>query len=97
MIAYYFRVAEEKEPDGWIGLVVGQNMEDIFWGIDEYIDPYQVEIKTAHRGGYCRFIDKDEYGNYECDQSKSEFSQDEPLFDEKGWRTPKWITKGKSW
>jgi hypothetical protein len=34
---------------------------------------------------------------HECDQSKSEFSQDEPLFDEKGWRTPKWITKGKSW
>ena len=86
MIAYYFRVMEENLTNGWIGLVVGANMEDIFWAIDEFVDPYSVEIMPARKGGYCKFYDEQD----ECVITKTEFSEDEPFVRDRGWKIPKW-------
>jgi len=88
MIAYYFRVMEDGTPTGWRGLVVGVNMEDIFWGIDEYVDPYAVEIKPANSGGYCRYYD--ETNDQSNDANPPEFSEWELMLGDKGWKTPKW-------
>lgn len=93
MIAYYFRVMNDGKPTGWRGLVVGENMEDIMLSIDEYVDPYAVEIKTAKSGSYCRYYDEnsDEFN----DANAPEFSECEPSFDDKGWRIPKWVKDKK--
>jgi len=85
MIAYYFRQIENGKPTGWIGFVVAPDLKNLFWMVDEFLDPYSVEIKTANSGGYCKFwdVDREESSNYE----NSEF---QPYPDESGWRKPKW-------
>jgi len=85
MIAYNFRQMDDGKPTGYIGMVCGQNKRDLFWLIDEYLDPYSVQIKTAHRGGHCRFFDIDD-----LESSKHETSEYEPPIDDDGWRTPNW-------
>ena len=87
MIAYYFRSLdnESHKPTGWIGMALAQNKTELFWTIDEFIDPYSVEIKTATRGGYCKFIQAAD--NESVDH---ETSEREPLISEDGWRAPNW-------
>jgi hypothetical protein len=90
MIAYYFRTIDEKgKPTNWMGMAFAQSKEELFWQIDEFCDPYSVEIMTARRGGYCRRIeiDGDEHLSHD-----HEISEDEPLFDDESypWRKPKW-------
>ena len=87
MSAYYFRVMEDDKPNGYIGFVYAESKHDLFYVIDEFCDPYSVQIKKAHYGGYCRFLDfeKDEF-----DKEQNEFSEGEPLLEEGGWRDPKW-------
>ena len=91
MTAYYFRVVEDKKPNGWVGFVVAPTLQHLFWAIDEFVDPYVVEIQTAKFAGYCYHmkIDSDDVIN-----SEHQTSQSEPFFSEnnKWWRKPIWVT-----
>ena len=87
MIAYYYRAicADDELPTGWFGVAFAHNKKELFWLIDEPIDPFLVEIKTAHCGGYIRYFDA------QTDESSlHEISTSEPLFDSDGWRAPNW-------
>ena len=79
MKAYYFRLMDGKEYTGYSGMVVGQNMIDIFWQIDEYCNPHYCQIREASFGGYCR---KDNKNNEDFETSEYEFSDYHPLHDE---------------
>ena len=35
------------------GLAIAYNMQEIFWEIEQYVDPYLVQIMPATNGGYC--------------------------------------------
>ena len=48
MKAFYFRFLDDSgKATGWVGLVVGQTMNQIFDCIDEYGNPYTVQIQAA--------------------------------------------------
>ena len=54
MKAFYFRfLNDDGKATGWVGLVVGQTMDQIFDCIDEYGNPYTVQIQAAKKGGFC--------------------------------------------
>lgn len=89
MTAYYFRVIEKGESNGWVGFAMGPTLQHLFWAIDEFVDPYSVEIKTAKVAGYCYHIGVD---GDDVESSKHEFSEHEPFFDEDKWRKPVWVT-----
>lgn len=103
MTAYYFRqVDNEGVPTGYMGMAVGQDKVDLFWLIDEYLDPYSVEIKTAKRGGYC-YLQKNPLGPIADgdgfpatqeddpeDRSEYEFSEHKARSDDDGWKRPDW-------
>ena len=89
MTAYYFRVIEDGEPNGWVGFAMAESMQHLFWTIDEFVDPYAVEIKTAKAAGYCYHMKVD---NDDVKTSKYEFSREEPFFDDDKWRSPIWVT-----
>ena len=86
MIAYYFRVIDDE------------NKHMLYFTIDQFCDPYGVEIKTAHRGGYCKQVEHtyypedSEHGEEDVyEESKFEFAEEEPLInDDEGWRKPVW-------
>ena len=87
MTAYYFRVVENGKPNGFAGLVVAPTLQHLFWAIDEFVDPYLVEIQTAKFAGYFYQMKIDEYrinvSDYEI----------EPFYSRKGkWRKPVWVT-----
>jgi hypothetical protein len=84
MPAYYFRVIHEGKPNGWIGFACVESKDQLYFAIDEYCDPYSVEIKSASTGSYIRLIDEDEK------YTTSEFSEYEEDIDSDGWRDPKW-------
>jgi len=89
MTAYYFRVIQDGKPNGWVGFAMAETMHHLFWTIDEFVDPYAVEIQTAKTAGYCYHmaIDGDDVTN-----SKHEFSEHEPFFDDGKWKKPVWVT-----
>jgi len=96
MVAYYFRVMQDGKPNGYRGLVFSDSMENLPYAIDEYVNPLDVEIKKANHGGYCKHVkvtvhidDDDE--DYEVEQTKFEFGEEESLVDEdEGWKKPNW-------
>lgn len=45
MIAYHFRVLSDGLPNGWVGFAFANNLQELFWQIDNHADPYRVEIK----------------------------------------------------
>jgi hypothetical protein len=51
MIARWVRVVENGKPNGWCGLVLAESRRELFWAIDEFVDPYAVELAPATRGG----------------------------------------------
>ena len=90
MTAYYFRVMQDGKPNGWVGFAMAESMQHLFWTIDEFVDPYSVEIKTAKTAGYCYHLEK----KYEDEWTETghEFSGHEPDWDEDKWRKPVWVT-----
>lgn len=97
MIAYYFRVIhEDGTPTGHIGLVCARDKHELLWTIDEFVDPYSVEICTVKRGGICMHqkIINDENGELdEVVRSEYEETEEFPLFSEKvKWRKPDWTS-----
>ena len=89
MTAYYFQVIQDGEPNGWVGFAMAKTMQHLFWTIDEFVDPYAVEIKTAKAAGYCYHMKID---GDDVETSGYEFSGEEPFFDEDKWRKPVWVT-----
>ena len=88
MIAYYFRVMTDGQPNGYMGLVFAQNKSDLFWQIDEFVDPYAVEVQKAYIGGYCKLLTK--ISEEDIKTSKHEYSEREPFFEEEKWKTMNW-------
>ena len=86
MIAYSFRVI--NKPSVWVGFAVAQNMKDLFWQIDNHIDPYMVEIKKLERGSACFKLFKDGEDFDESDHEINGYS----IPEESGWKKPKWVT-----
>ena len=88
MTAYYFRVVDEdKQPTGYIGFAMAPDLISLFWEIDQYVDPYSVQIKTANFASYCKHVSIE---NSILEESKFEFSQDEPINDQLQWKEPNW-------
>ena len=94
MNAYYFRVIDDDgKPTGYIGMAVAEDMRNLMFVIDEFVDPYHVQIKNAYLGGICFKEEIFYYENNDFDHAvrkEFEFSEEFPLIDEDGWRTPKW-------
>lgn len=88
MIAYYFRVMEtDGTPTDYSGFVFGRDINDVFWTIDEFTDPYGVEIKSVTAkgtAGYCLKNNGDE-GYLEI-----EISEKHQPSEEGGWKKPDW-------
>ena len=89
MIAYFFRFVDFKgEPTGYTGLAVAANMTDMFWTIDEFGDPYSVEIKSATEGGVC-FLETEDGDS--VTRTEVETCEKNPLAtDVIKWRRPTW-------
>lgn len=93
---FVFRVIEEGEPNGHFGIVKGQDVEDLFWRIDEFTDPYQVELKELSQGGVCFFMQRENDGHGPtlmlADDNKLELSEDveRQCDSDKRWFKPKW-------
>lgn len=52
MITVFFRVTcGDLCPKNYVGLAAAKNGADLFWLIDEFIDPYSVEIAKASKAG----------------------------------------------
>lgn len=80
MKAFYFRFLDaDGKATGWVGLVVGQTMDKIFDCIDEYGDPYTVQIQAAKKGGFCV-----QWKLFDDDSGDAVFDIDD------GWVTPPW-------
>ena len=88
MIAVFFRVIVDGEPTGYYGLAFAQNKKNLFWAIDEYADPYSVEVRTASGGGFCRLRTIDTHDDVE--QSKWEVSEEDCRPEDEKWKSPNW-------
>jgi len=76
----------DNQPTGYMGLVVAANKDDLFWEIDQYGDPYSVEVMKATRASFCIQIDQKEE---EVDYDEFELSEYAPLMPEDGeWVKP---------
>jgi hypothetical protein len=85
--AYFFRFVDDEGPTGYVGFAYAKTKAELFWMIDEFGDPYGVELKTAPRGcGFCVFQDPED------GHSQHEISQSLPFRDleKKGWKKPDW-------
>jgi len=92
MAAYYFRFLDEDDgkPNGWIGFVYAPSRYSLFWTIDEHGDPYQCEIKTAHRASYCVSYDASEGDDWELEAHEIGGSVYDAIHATKGWRRATW-------
>ena len=89
MIAYSFRAVTEDKASFWVGFAVAQNMKDLFWQIDNHIDPYMVEIKKLERGSACFKLFED---GEDFEESDHEIIGCHYGDDEDDWKKPKWVT-----
>ena len=66
-----FRAVDaDGKPTGYRGFVTGVNLLEIFWAIDEFIDPYTVEVANLQSAGICFYLEDDD-----CDAEKHEVSE----------------------
>ena len=106
MKAFWFRFlapdGHEGRDTSFVGLAVAANMVDLFWEIDQYGNPFEVEIQPVQRGGsFCVGVQKtQEFGVpfFEPKNSTLEVSEATPLEvsdapsnkPNPDWQTPKW-------
>lgn len=90
MKAVYFRVIfEDGTPTGYVGFVTYTNSKDMFLAIDEFADPYSVEIKDAPLFGFCMKVTK--FDDEEYATSEYEVSDHIPCpYENDGWMRPKY-------
>lgn len=77
MIVVWVRYKESKEL---LGLFWGPNMEELWWSVDEYTDPFECEYSKTNRRGGNLFVSNDidsrkyergaaeEFPDDECDE-----------------------------
>lgn len=93
MKAFYFRfLDDEQNPTGWIGFAMAKQIDDIFCIIDEFGDPYTVQIQMAKKAGFCvqwkQFTDGSGDAVLEM---PPELSESMPwVFDDEAWIIPPW-------
>ena len=93
MKAFYFRFLDEDEnPSGWIGFAMGKTINDIFDIIDEFGDPYSVQILESQEAGFCVQWKPfpDESGDAAMEKTADLIESMPWVFDEEGWTTPPW-------
>ena len=98
MLAYWFRVidGEAGKPNGFVGMAVAADMTSMYWEIDQYCNPYSVEVKSIRNGSFCSLegLDWSEEG-FELDivegkRGEFETSESMPFSWDDGWRAPAW-------
>ena len=88
MKAVWFRVIDaDGIPTGHIGFAMGRVEVELFWAIDEFVDPYSVEVKRAKVAGFCFKAEENEEDVLFFDQ---EITGVMPLPSEDGWEKPEW-------
>jgi len=50
---YGFRIVQTDGSVTHHGVVSGNNNRDVFWSIDEWVDPWGVELKKLNYVGFC--------------------------------------------
>lgn len=83
----------------WFGFACAPTKRELFYKIDEFIDPYSVEVCIADAAGYCYMAknittfppenwNEDEWEYFEIKRNQYEFSDDEPVDDsiKNGWQ-----------
>lgn len=89
MINVYFRTVDENCDTGYFGYASAKDGVDLFWLIDEFIDPNIVQICKANGGaGFVTKTKVDKESGYRCFKRKSEFSNG--AYD--ALRSEKWFT-----
>lgn len=104
MIACVFRLIEDENQNGWYGFALAQNMQDLFWQIDEHCDPNSVEIKKINAASICFKANMEILDELDDGETLKglmiDRSHDDPIEisediismaeDNKGWIIPKW-------
>jgi hypothetical protein len=85
MKAAWFRVIKDGVPTGRAGMVFGRDDEDLFWAVDEYVDPYAVEVRPARWGGFCMLV-----GDGDNPNTEHETGGAFPGIEDNGWKLPSW-------
>jgi len=91
---YAFRIKQEDNTISHHGVVSANNMTELFWALDEHVDPGCVEVKKIKQISFC--VDTSPDPENEGDESyfnigvELEFGDSffEPLADNDGWYTP---------
>jgi hypothetical protein len=85
-ICYAFRCLDTKgEQMGYVGFAYAKNMLELFWEIDQFYDPYLVEIKELKSSSMCmKIIDINEFDNYELGERFTS------IIDKQGFKKPEW-------
>jgi hypothetical protein len=95
MPAYYFRAIDDDNlPTGFIGLACANSLAELFWCIDEFCDPYRIEVCSTRAAAIC-FNSKalvDEVGETCIEFADPEVSEGFLLANHGDchWRKPKW-------
>lgn len=89
MKAVYFRVVlEDGTPTGHVGLVTYDGSKDLYLSLDEFVDPFAVEIKDADDFSFCMKVTN--FGEDEIETSEYEIGEGVPdPYENNGWRKPK--------
>lgn len=94
MTAYLFRfVDDEEEPTGYAGIAFAANKTDLFWLIDEFGDPYSVQIAKVGQSGMCVKYEISEDEDVDSVYSEVEISDmayNRLTGDKRAWKKPSW-------
>lgn len=53
MINVFFRTVDEHGDTEYFGYASAKNSNDLFWLIDQFVDPHSVQICKAKDAGFC--------------------------------------------
>lgn len=93
MKAFYFRfIGNDDKPSGWIGFAMAETIDGIFDVIDQFGDPYSVEIYAAKEAGFCVQWKPfpDDSGDAVMEKPPELIESMPWVFDDDGWTTPAW-------
>lgn len=94
MKAFYFRfIGSNGVPVGWIGFAMADTMDEVFNVIDQFGDPYCVQLYAAKEAGFCVQWKPFPDGSGDAVMEKPpELIESMPWVfdDDDGWTTPAW-------
>lgn len=91
MQSLWFRFKDERGVVTHTGLVTAPTLVGLFWEIDQFGDPFSVEVATVRQGGgFCVPMEMSEDGPVPADAGV-EISDHIPMGDdETRWKPPVW-------